>query len=513
MPVRPFTRQQPWLFPPTLDEMIPDDHAVRFIAAFVDNLSEEEWRKLEINLDGESRGAPPYDPRVLLGVWLYGFMTGDRSTRKLEAACRDEIPYLWLTGWQHPDHNTFWRFYKDHREEMRHLFKKTVKTAVTMNLIDLAVQALDGTKVAANASKDRTYDASGLNKLLKRLDKVIDEMERQNEADNAPPPVRLPEALRKAEQLREQVKAAMQRLTENKEQERINLTDNNAELMKSRQGIVPAYNVEAIASPATIGEGEGKGKGMIITAVDAVQDPADNYQMVPMLDQAKENTGKQADYSLTDAGFHSGVNLADCAKREMKVVMPESQDRMLQNPYHKDKFVYDPATDTYICPEGKPLRFSFMEVQNKLIIMVFRNSGAVCRQCKAFGICTKSGKYGREIRIGPFDEYLREHRKWMATEEAKAIYSLRKELIEPVFGIMKEQMGFRRFLLRGLKNVRAEAVMIATAFNLRTLYREWRWRLTRKREVLTATIKIVKQNISIFGLFSLSEYCTSIQLT
>ena len=186
MPVRPFTRQQPWLFPPTLDEMIPDDHAVRFIAAFVDNLSEEEWRKLEINLDGESRGAPPYDPRVLLGVWLYGFMTGDRSTRKLEAACRDEIPYLWLTGWQHPDHNTFWRFYKDHREEMRHLFKKTVKTAVTMNLIDLAVQALDGTKVAANASKDRTYDASGLNKLLKRLDKVIDEMERQNEADNAP---------------------------------------------------------------------------------------------------------------------------------------------------------------------------------------------------------------------------------------------------------------------------------------------------------------------------------------
>lgn len=501
MPVRPFTRQQPWLFPPTLDEMIPDDHAVRFVAAFVDNLGEEEWHKLEINLQGEAKGAPNFDCRILLGVWLYGFMTGERSTRRLEKACRDEIPYLWLTGWQHPDHNTFWRFYTEHRDEMRHLFKKTVKTAVTMNLIDLAVQAIDGTKVAANASLDRTYDAAGLKKLLKRLDRVIDEMEKQMLADNAPPPVRLPESLRKAEQLKEQVKVAMQSLAKNKEQQRINLTDNEANLMKSRQGIVPAYNVEAVASPAVIGEGEEKERGMIITAIDAVKDAADNNQMVPMLDQARENTGKKANYSLIDAGFYSGINLADSAKREMTVVMPDPQERILQNPYHKDNFSYDRITDTCICPEGKHLRFSFMEVKNKFSVMVFRSSGAVCRKCKAFGICTKSEKYGREIRIGPFDKYLKKHRKWMATEEAKAIYSYRKELIEPVFGIIKEQMGFRRFLLRGWQNVRAEAVMIATAFNLRTLYRAWRWRLTRNEAVSPANIEKTNHNISFWGLF------------
>ena len=77
-------------------------------------------------------GAPAYHPRALLCVWLYGFMTGVRSCRKLEAACRDQIPYLWLTGWQHSDHNTLWRFYKEHSQAMRRLFKRTVRTAVAM---------------------------------------------------------------------------------------------------------------------------------------------------------------------------------------------------------------------------------------------------------------------------------------------------------------------------------------------------------------------------------------------
>ena len=80
----------------------------------------------------EVLGAPAYHPRALLSVWLYGFMTSVRSCRKLEA-CRDQIPYLWLTGWQHPDHNTLWRFYRRHRQNMRELFRRTVRTAVAMD--------------------------------------------------------------------------------------------------------------------------------------------------------------------------------------------------------------------------------------------------------------------------------------------------------------------------------------------------------------------------------------------
>ena len=171
MPLRDMDREQMWLLPPSLDELLPLDHPARFVAVFVDALDKEGWAELGVEINGDPLGAPAYHPRALLCVWLYGFMTGVRSCRKLEAACRDQIPYLWLTGWQQPDHNTLWRFYKEHRQAMRRLFKRTVRTAVAMQLVDLAVQAVDGTKVAANATRDRTYDAERGRRLLDRLEK------------------------------------------------------------------------------------------------------------------------------------------------------------------------------------------------------------------------------------------------------------------------------------------------------------------------------------------------------
>ena len=212
MPLRPLNREQSWLFPPTLDELLPDDHPAHFVAEFVDGLGRAAWAEMEIELDGQALGAPAYHPRALLSVWLYGFMTGVRSSRKLEAACRDQIPYLWLTGWQHPDHNTLWRFYQAHRGSMRTLMKCTVGTAVEMGLVDLAVQAVDGTKIPGNASTDRTYNAVTLQKLLDRTEAAIAELEAQNEGGDDPPLSRLPEQLRRAEGLRGQVRAAMERL-------------------------------------------------------------------------------------------------------------------------------------------------------------------------------------------------------------------------------------------------------------------------------------------------------------
>jgi len=483
MPYRPLSRQQTWLLPPTLDELIPDDHPARFVAIVVDNLDTATWEKLDIKLEGDPLGAPAYHPRALLCVWLYGFMTGIRSSRKLEAACRDQMSYLWLTGWQHPDHNTLWRFYKEHRDEMRHLFKLTVRTAVKMDLVDLAVQAVDGTKMAANAAKDRTYDAKGLEKLLERTEKIIQELERENESGNDPPPVHLPEKLRKAEQLRTEVIVAMQRLTE-EGQKRINLTDGDANLMKGRQGIIAGYNLEAVVSPLKVTE--TKKTGVLMTGVELVQEAEDHNQLIPMMEQSEGMTGKLVDMTLADAGFHSGVNLAACEQRNQVVVMPESREFTLQNPYHKDRFSYDTITDSYLCPHGQTLKFMGTRTIEKKIVRVYGGLGAVCQRCSAFGVCTKKRNRGRELLIGPYDAELRRHRLWMATEAAKTVYKRRKELAEPAFGIIKEQMGVRRFLLRGWSNVRAEANTLATAFNLRTLYSVWRsWSAEKQRLLMT----------------------------
>src|SRR3989304_8204676 len=176
MPLRPLNREQAWLLPPTLGEWIPNDHPARFVAEFVDALDHTAWVELGIGLDGEPLGAPAYHPRALLSVWIHGFMTGIRSSRKLDAACRDQVSYLWLTGWQHPDHNTLWRFYQAHREALRKLLKYTVVTAVELGLVDLAVQALEGTKGGANAAGDRTHDTAGLGRLLERTEAGMTEL-------------------------------------------------------------------------------------------------------------------------------------------------------------------------------------------------------------------------------------------------------------------------------------------------------------------------------------------------
>ena len=470
MPLRPMGREQMWMLPPTLDELLPLDHPARFVAEFVDALDREAWAELGVDIDGDSLGAPAYHPRALLSVWLYGFMTGVRSCRKLEAACRDQIPYLWLTGWQHPDHNTLWRFYKGHRQAMRKLFERTVRTAVAMKLVDLAVQAVDGTKVVANASVNRSYDAEGLRGLLDRLERAITDLEAQNEAGEEAAVARLPQKLADKEVLREQVKHAMADLASQKRHRRINLTDPEARLMKGRQGIVAGYNALAMVSPM---ETDGGATSMLVTAVDVVDAANDNALLVPMMEQAEETTGTKSQMTLADAGYFAASHLAECDRRGQKVVVSEARQRFLEDPYHKDRFTYDEHSDSFRCPQGQTLKFVRIQHANGVPLRLYRAAGAVCQACPAFRACTRAKEIGRSLAIGPHDEVLRRHRSWMSTSVAQEAYRLRKQLVEPVFGIIKEQQGARRFLLRGLVNVAAEWTMLATAFNLRTLWRVW----------------------------------------
>ena len=469
MPHRPMNREQVWMLPPSLDEMLGAGHSARFVAEFVDALDGEGWAAIGIDRDGEAMGAPAYHPRALLGVWLYGFMTGVRSSRKLEAACCDQIPYLWLTGCQRPDHVTLWRFYSSHRDGMRKLLKRTVQTAVNMDLVEMAVQAVDGTKIRANAAKDRTYDAAGLHRLLGRLEGAIDELEAQNEAGEESAIGHLPERLQDRKALRERVRETVHRLADRDGQKQINLTDQDARMMKTRQGYAVAYNAQAMVS--TVAAAEGKAPGMLITAVDVVNDISDRRQLGAMMEKAEETLGQRTEMTLADAGYHSGNNLQECALRGQRVVMPESQDRALQSPYHKDRFTYDEASDSYRCPEGRLLRFTRTKCTRNTAMRLYRASGAVCRACPAFGVCTKDKRHGRALEIGSHDAALRRHRAWMSTEEAKGAYKQRMQLVEPVFGIIKEQQQAHRFLLRGLTNVSAEWSLLATAFNLRTLWR------------------------------------------
>ena len=195
-----------------------------------------------------------------------------------------------------------WRFYHAHRDGMRKLLKRTVKTAVKMELVELAVQAVDGTKVRANAAKDRTYDAEGLRRLLGRLEETIDELEAQNESGDDSSVSHLPETLHDRKVLREQVRESMRRLASEDSQKQVNLTDWDARMMKTRQGFAVAYTAQAMVSPIAW---EGEEAGMLVTAVDVVYEPSDRSQLGKMMGKAEETLGQRAERTLADAGYHS----------------------------------------------------------------------------------------------------------------------------------------------------------------------------------------------------------------
>jgi transposase len=476
MPLRPWTRDREGVLPPNLADWVGPDHPVRFVAAFVAELTEAEWAALGIAPGGHPGGAPAYDPTVLLAAWVYGFMSGVRSCRKLAIACEEQVPFLWLTGGQRPDHNTLWRFYQRSRSGMHALFKRTVATAATSGLVVWAIQAVDGTKIGGNAAKDRTLDAAALAKLLARVDIAIADLEAQNRPDGPPTPPRLPAELAQAERLRARVRAALDQVSAPDGPPRLNLTDPEAGLVKGRQGIMAGYNAQAAVARvqlATPGHPHLRA-ARLITAIDVVPDADDHGQLVPMLERVETTTGRGMTTVLTDGGYHDGPTVAACAARGQRVAMPEAQAKALTDPFHKDRFTYDAATDTYTCPEEKTLTYRSTKARtDRPVTRVYRGEAAVCRACPAFGVCTTDRRQGRALEIGPHEDALRVHRDWMATEEAKTVYRQRKELIEPVFGVLKEELGARRFLLRGLANVQAEWTLLATAFNLRTCVRLW----------------------------------------
>ena len=173
------------------------------------------------------------------------------------------------------------------------------------------------------------------------------------------------------------------------------------------------------------------------------------------------------------AGYFAASHLAECDRRGQKVVVSEARQRFLEDPYHKDRFTYDEHSDSFRCPQGQTLAFVRIQHANGVPLRLYRAAGAVCQACPAFRACTRTKEIGRSLAIGPHDEVLRRHPSWMSTSAAQEAYRLRKQLVEPAFGIIKEQQGARRFLLRGLANVAAEWTMLVTAFNLRTLYRVW----------------------------------------
>jgi len=455
---------QSFLFPPSMEDWVPPDHPVRFIRDFVAALDLKALGFHERDGDGLP-GAPHYAHEMLLSIWLYGYMERIRSPRKLEHACRTHMPLIWLTGMHCPDHNTLWRFWSAHGKALGGVFRQSVLLARHLGLVGMVIHALDGTKIAVHSSPRSALHRSELEKLHAAIEESIASMEACVEAEGASeePSNTLPDALREAHARRAAIEEGLAQLDEHA-QERLLPGEPEARMMQQANRTAWAHNAQAV-----VDEAHG-----IVVGAEVTNEATDYGQLGPMLDVVEATAGATAETTVADAGYRSAHQEIQAHEQGRGVLVPEhGRDKANGNPYHRSQFEYDKDQDRYTCPEGQVLEYTHTKPAqgNKPEARIYRCRA--CKHCPVRSQCT-TNKTGRTIRRDAYEEFRAHQRAHRETPEARALMRQRKAIVEPLFGNIKENMGFRRWSARGLDNARAQWAMLCLTVNLKKIYALWK---------------------------------------
>jgi transposase len=450
------------LMPQCLEDWVGKDHPARFIREFVDAL---DLPALGFGERESEEGRPPYANELLLKVWLYGYLARLRSTRDLERACREHLSLLWLTGRHAPDHNTLWRFWRENRKALREVFRAGVKVAAGQGLVGMIGHAVDGTKIRAVASRRTVEHREELEKALARVDASIAEMEAAVEAAEQEErgESRLPARLQEATQLRAAIRESLGRM-QAAGREHLHPQEPEARLMPCEGRWDPAYNAQAVADAQA---------GLVVAAT-VVNAESDNAQLVPMLAEVQANLGEAAKETVADGGYVSAGQLGEAEARGYEVLVAPGVETggPQRGEYDGSQFRYDPQADAVICPQGKRLKFEGRKPKGLGRPAVRSYRCTHYAQCPVRALCSRR-KDGRRIEVSPQRAALMRQRAKRRDPAKQALLRQRKVIIEPVFATIKQALGFRRWTVRGLENVRTQWALLCAALNLRKMYKHW----------------------------------------
>jgi transposase len=460
-PIAPDYGQQ-FLFPPALEDWVPADHPARFLREFVDQL---DLAALNFAMPVATEGRPPYHPSLLLKIWLYGYFHRIRATRKLEAACTEHVSLLWLTGLIAPDHNSLWRFWRDNKKALRAIFKQTVQLAVNTGAVGFALQALDGTKIQAACSGPKGWSKEYMEKLLAQLDSALDDIELKVVEENPQteaPGYRLPAGLAQRQALREQIKKGLAQLQADG-RNHYHPVEPEARRMKVGDTNRYAYNAQAIADE----------KEKILVACEATRQENDNAQIVPMIEQARENVGMAKageTVTLADTGYGSGADLQAASDKGFKVLAPSPEGKPAKdNPYATQHFRIDELARTVTCPQGRSLDHEGQTTKGGQTVQRYRCHH---RDCPVRAQCTRDPK-GRQIEVWPHHAAVAAMKEKLQQPGVRAQWEQRSRIIEPRFAQLKQHDAFRRWTVWGLEGVRTQWSLLCATLNLRILYKHW----------------------------------------
>ena len=442
---RPITRDTDYLLPPSVQDWLPQAHLARYVVDVVENLDLSE---LERAYGG--RGSDAYHPALLLSLLIYGYATGTYSSRKIERATYDSLAFRFIACDQHPDHDTLASFRRRFGKQFESIFVQVLQVARENQLSRFGTVSLDGTKVHANASRHSALSYAHATKIETQLTAEVQELLELAEAadrSSVPDGMDLPQEIRlrqdrlaaigqaratiearardregreRAEyEAKIAVRQSQEKATGKKPRGRapqppvpgprpddqVNLTDADSRIMK-----VPAGGFEQCYNAQAAVDTES----MLVVAAQVTQAANDKEQVEPMVQKVQANPEglNQPHTLLADTGYYSEHNVAACHAADITPLIATGRDR--HHPHWRERFT-----------EPAPLDATASEIE----------------------------RMKHELR----------------TAKGRATYALRKQTVEPVFGIIKAAMGFRQFLLRGLANVHNEWTLVCLAWNLKRM--------------------------------------------
>ena len=428
---RRYLPDQDLLLPPSLREWVAEEHLVYFVSDVVDQL---DLSAIHAVYGEEKRGQPPYDPRLMTKLLVYGYCTGVFSSRRIQKRLQEDIPFKVLAAGNEPDFRTISDFRKIHIGTLQGLFEQVLEMALEVGAVKIGRVTLDGTKVKANASKHKAMSYGRMQEKQEQLRDEVKQLLEQAEAADEEEDRRygsqrgdeLPEELRRREtrlakiklakkvveqRAREKATAGGKSAAEAKrakpdDKDQYNFTDPESRIMKGADGLVQGYNAQVSVEPE-----------MLLIVGQAVTEAAnDKQQLEPMVEAIEQQSGQRPEAILADSGYCSEENLAYL----------ESADQ----------------------PERKIDGFIATGKQ-------------------------KHGEHRLPCKRGPLPKgatKVDRMKRKLQTKVGKAVYAARKCVVEPVFGQIKQARGFRQFLLRGKDKVKGEWALVCLTHNILRLH-------------------------------------------
>ena len=453
-------RSQTLLFPERLEDYIGPENPVRFLDAFV--------ARLDLHALGFDKarcadtGRPPYDPAVMLKLYLYGYLHRVRSSRLLEAECQRNVEMIWLLGKQAPDFKTIADFRKDNLKPLKAVARQFTLLCRKLELFGGELLAIDGSKFAAVNARDRNFNAAKLQELIERADaRLAEYLQQLDRADTAEPggaSLSQNELARKIAALEERQDWHKELLAQlDPDQKQISVTDPDTRKMPTAHGTVVGYNAQMAVDA----------KHKLIAADDVTSEVTDLRQLADVAPEAKANLELTKTEVVADAGYYNAAEVSRCVERGITPYIPKSDTsaNTARGLYGKSQFKYDAAKDVYVCPAGAELTYRFATYELGRELKYCRASG--CKQCALKSRCTRN-KANRTITREENEHLMEAMAARMRAQPWK--FKLRKTLAEHPFGTIKRWFGYTHFLLKGLAKVRCEWSLTTLAYNLKRVF-------------------------------------------